>query len=148
MIERLLKFFRAAPDDDRGHSLNLACAALLTEIMKADHELDEREYQQLQQVLTQLFGLSENDSLELIRSAQDTTRNSNDLFQFTRIINEHWQAADKFRLLQGLWQVAYSDARLDKYEEYMIRRISELLYIPHSEFIRAKLSSRPGHETP
>jgi uncharacterized tellurite resistance protein B-like protein len=45
--------------------------------------------------------------------------------------------------LTGLWRIAYASAGIDKYEEHIIRRIAELLYMPHSEFIRAKLIARP-----
>ncbi len=143
MIERFLKLF-AAPETQRDrHALDLACAALLTEIMRADHAFDQREADTLQQLLRSLFQLSDAEASELIEKAMTHTGAASDLFQFTDVINRHWQASDKFRLLQGLWQVAYSDQQLDKYEEHMIRRISDLLHIPHSEFIRAKLSVRP-----
>ena len=108
--------------------------------MKADHELDEREQATLKQVLNSLFQLNENDLNQLLVRAKSASDKTSDLFQFTEAINANWESADKYKLIQGLWQVALSDNDLDKYEEYMIRRVSDLLYIPHSEFIRAKLS--------
>ena len=39
-----------------------------------------------------------------------------------------------------MWQVAYADDHLDPIEEAVIRKVAELLYVNHSEFIRAKLS--------
>lgn len=143
MIDRLLKLFETPSPQRSAHALDLACAALLTEIMRADHAFDAREQATLQQLLRQLFNLSDADATDLIQQALQHTHKASDLFQFTDVINKHWQADDKFRLLQGLWRVAYSDQLLDKYEEHMIRRISDLLHVPHSEFIRAKLSVRP-----
>ncbi len=148
MIARLLQLFaQPAARPDR-HTLDLACAALLTEIMRADHQLNAQEQASLQQTLRRLFHLNEQETAELMQEALQHSHGASDLFQFTDVINRHWQAEEKFRLLQGLWQVAYSDAHLDHYEEHMIRRISDLLHIPHSEFIRAKLSVKNPDQQP
>ncbi|MEN9465417.1 MAG: hypothetical protein RL217_1598 [Pseudomonadota bacterium] len=140
MIEKILALFKSPTTEHPKQELDLAVAVLLTEIMKADHELDEREQATLKQVLSSLFQLNENDLNQLLVRAKSASDKASDLFQFTEAINANWQNADKYKLIQGLWQVALSDNDLDKYEEYMIRRLCDLLYIPHSEFIRAKLS--------
>ena len=41
--------------------------------------------------------------------------------------------------MKALWEVAAEDGNIDKYEEHVIRKISELIYLPHKDFIRAKL---------
>lgn len=140
MIEKFLSLFKNSVQERPKQELDLAAAVLLTEIMKADHDMDEREQIMLKQVLNSLFDLNSEDLAQLLERARNQSDKANDLFQFTEAINAHWQSADKYKLIQGLWQVALSDNNLDKYEEHMIRRISDLLYIPHSEFIRAKLS--------
>lgn len=143
MIDKLLSLFEDPKPQKAQHTLDLACAVLLVEIMKADYELLEDEKNSLKALLRSFFSLSEAESQLLLEQAEQASAQSNDLFQYTDIINKHWQLEDKFKLIQGLWQVAYSDNHLDKYEEYMIRKISDLLYLPHSQFIRAKLSVTP-----
>lgn len=142
MIERLLSLFRDKQKRPEPHHINLACAALLAEVMRADHSIDAEEEQALALVLKNLFNLSSSECSELLQDALQRVEISSDLFQFTAVINQQLDAAAKFRLMTGLWQVAYSSNGLDKYEEHIIRRIAELLYIPHSEFIRAKLEAR------
>lgn len=142
MIERLLSLFRDEQKRPEPHHINLACAALLAEVMRADHSIDAEEEQALALVLKNLFNLSSSECSELLQDALQRVEISSDLFQFTAVINQQLDAAAKFRLMTGLWQVAYSSNGLDKYEEHIIRRIAELLYIPHSEFIRAKLEAR------
>lgn len=142
MIERLLSLFRDEQKRPEPHHINLACAALLAEVMRADHSIDAEEEQALALVLKNLFNLSNNECTELLQDALQRVETSADLFQFTAVINQQLDAAAKFRLMTGLWQVAYSSNGLDKYEEHIIRRIAELLYVPHSEFIRAKLEAR------
>lgn len=140
MIEKLLSLLKDPGPQKPQHTLDMACAVLLVEIMKADYELLEEEKSSLVKLLQQLFSISAEESQALFAQAESASAQSNDLFQYTDVINKHWSIDEKFKLIQGLWQVAYSDNQLDKYEEYMIRKISDLLYLPHSEFIRAKLS--------
>lgn len=142
MIERLLSLFRDEQKRPEPHHINLACAALLAEVMRADHSIDAEEEQALALVLKNLFNLSSSECSELLQDALQRVEISSDLFQFTAVINQQLDATAKFRLMTGLWQVAYSSNGLDKYEEHIIRRIAELLYVPHSEFIRAKLEAR------
>lgn len=140
MIEKLISLLKDPGPQKPQHTLDMACAVLLVEIMKADYELLEEEKSNLVKLLQQLFSISVEESQALFAQAESASAQSNDLFQYTDVINKHWSIDEKFKLIQGLWQVAYSDNQLDKYEEYMIRKISDLLYLPHSEFIRAKLS--------
>ena len=55
-------------------------------------------------------------------------------------MNEHFSAPEKVDLFSCLWQVAYADGRIDKYEEHLLRRIADLLHISHRDFIRTKLA--------
>ncbi|HCL10941.1 MAG TPA: hypothetical protein DHW66_01840, partial [Alteromonas sp.] len=64
------------------------------------------------------------------------------LVQFTKALNEGMSAELKERVMRGLWQVAYADATLSPDEEHIIRKIADLLYIPHSRFIKAKLAAQ------
>ena len=144
MIEKLIALFKEVQPEQKQHTLDLACAVLLVEIMKADYELHTDEQAALQKHLEEIFSLSAQDSALLFEEAKSLSSNTNDLYQYTEVINQHWKAEDKFKLIQGLWKVAFSDNKLDKYEEYTIRKISDLLYVPHSEFIRAKLSVQPN----
>lgn len=143
MIDRILSLFREPVTERPAHDIGLACAALLTEIMKADHQLQTEEEEALRSVLQSLLNVSAEESHELLQRAGDQA--ANDLFQFTRVINDSFSESDKYRLIHGLWLVAYSDTHLDKYEEHMVRRIAELIYVPHSQFIRARNQARDGH---
>ena len=67
-------------------------------------------------------------------------KEANDFYQFTRLINDHYEYVDKCKLIQSLWKLAYADAVLDKYEEYTIRKIAELIYVSHGDFIQAKMA--------
>jgi len=120
----------------------LASAALLLEVATIDQHLDERELEKLQSLLESTFSLSAQEVKELTTLAQQESGDATSLYQFTQHINRHSSAEDKFQLVCGLWEVAYADGELDKYEEHIIRRIVDLIHVSHSDFIRAKHQAR------
>ena len=67
---------------------------------------------------------------------------STSLYEFTRDINDNFDAAERVRLIESMWKIAYADGNIDKYEEHIIRKVSNLIYVAHSDFIKAKLSAK------
>ena len=84
------------------------------------------------------FGLDAQRSQELLKLAETEHTESTDYFQFTRLINDHYDAKQKIELVEDLWRVAFSDGELDKYEEHVIRRLADLIHVSHKDFIAAK----------
>lgn len=151
MLSSISNFFDAflkpsAQDSARSknHKVELACAALLLELTTADQHRDDKEQQVLLDILHTTFGLKDQELQQLHLLAEQEARSATSLFQFTSLINETYGYEPKVQLLQQLWQVAYADGRLDRYEEHLIRKITDLLYLSHGDFIRAKLASKPA----
>ena len=69
-----------------------------------------------------------------------------DHFQFVRLVNEHYDYADKVELVELMWQLAYADEQLDALEEHRIRKLADLLFVRHSDFIRTKLRVQEGRD--
>ena len=128
----------AGPVED-SDGLNLAAAALLVEVLRADHEVDAAERRQVVASIGRYLGLAAADAAELLVLAERRVDESHDLYQFTSQVNRVCSDAEKLRLVEQLWRVAAADAVVHKYEEHMIRRISDLLHVPHRGFIAAKL---------
>ena len=122
--------------------LNNACAALLIEIAFADKEFDETEKISLKQTLIETYCIEDNEIDEIIKDAENTVSESTSLYGYTRIVNDEFEYKDKLSLLRNLWKVAYADGNLDKYEEHLIRKISDLVHISHSDYINIKLDVR------
>ena len=122
--------------------LNNACAALLVEIAFADKEFDETEKTSLKQSLIVTYAIEDNEIDAIIRDAENTVSESTSLYGYTRIVNDEFEYEDKLSLLKNLWKVAYADGNLDKYEEHLIRKISDLVHISHSDYINIKLEVR------
>jgi uncharacterized tellurite resistance protein B-like protein len=122
--------------------LNNSCAALLVEIAFADKDFDETEKASLKQSLIETYAIDESDIEEIIRDAEDTVSESTSLYGYTSIVNTEFQYEDKLKLLRNLWKIAYADGYLDKYEEHLLRKISDLIHISHSDYISIKLEIR------
>ncbi len=126
-------------DSDPAHGLELAVVALLVEVLRADYDVGSEERQQVVASTSRLLGLAAEESAALVAEAERQIDRSHDLYQFTSQVNRAYGDAEKQQLLEALWRVALADATVHKYEEHLIRRIADLLHMPHSSFITAKL---------
>ncbi|TCK17187.1 putative tellurite resistance protein B-like protein [Thiogranum longum] len=143
MLRAIQDFFRGRIDPGTAgghdeHSLHLATAALLFEVQRADFEEHDDERKVLERVLQETFALSKEETRELARLAQCESEDSVSLHQFTHIINQRFSPEEKVRVVEMLWQVAFADGRIDRYEEALVRKISELIYVPHRAYIQAR----------
>lgn len=116
----------------------LAAAVLLLEVGKADFELSHDERGVIEAVLSQRFNLSGDDANAVVAYALAEHEHYTSSHPFIRMLNEELEQEAKLSLLEGLWEVAYADGVLDKYEEYHVRKIADWLYLSHSDFIRLK----------
>ncbi len=123
------------------HTVELATAVLMIEISLADDHIHDEERRLIKTLLLQNFNISDQEIDELIELAEKEVDHATSLHDFTRLLNDHLKADDKIGVIENLWRVAYADSSLDKYEEYYIRKISDLLHVPHSRYIKAKLKA-------
>ena len=121
---------------------DLACAALLIEVINSDHKLEEQETQAFFSVLQNNLNIPGEDIDELVGLAENQAKEATSLYEFTRLINSDYDYTQKVGLIENMWRIAFSDNNLDKYEDHLIRKISDLIYVSHSDFIRAKLKVR------
>ncbi|MCX2982074.1 TerB family tellurite resistance protein [Halieaceae bacterium IMCC14734] len=150
MIKSLKSLFQK-PEQSAGpelqHSLHLAAAALLIEMTRADFEIAKAEQDALVKVLCNTLELEHAEVLELIELGSVAADRATSLYEFTRLINDHYSPDQKRELVRSMWQVAYADNDLDKYEERLIRQVSDLIHVSHAAFIKLKLEvtgQKPG----
>jgi len=143
MIDAIKRFFNAELSLDDGSDiesqLQLASAALLIELSRADFNHCSSEQAALEKALKKQLSLDEKQLSTLVQLAEEENREATSLYQFTSLINDNYTLEQKFELVKTLWTVALADGEISKYEDHFIRKIAELIYLPHSEFIRAKV---------
>ena len=147
MFSKLKDLF-SEPDErnqmDAEHLARLAATALLIELSDADHSIDTAETQAILQIAKDTFALDDSELDQFFSAAELKKQAATSLYEFTDTINASFDKNQKFELVCHLWQVAYADQHLDRYEEHTIRKIAELLYVSHSEFMRAKHRIAPN----
>ena len=143
MLDSIREFFQqrvldigSEQADEQG--LRVATATLMFEMAHADDQIEPRERKAMAQLLGDYFQLDETTQEELVALAADKARQTVCLQEFTRLLNENFSQEQKQQVIEMLWQVAFSDAVLDKYEESFVRQIADLLYVPHAAFMQAK----------
>ena len=117
----------------------LAVATLLVEIARADFDVDPTERIAIRRMLGASYGLDPESAGELLARAEHAVEESVSLHEFTSRLNDELSPKEKTGIVEMLWRVAFADGRIDKYEEHLVRKAADLLYVPHRHFIRAKL---------
>jgi len=143
MLKKLSEIFSgaAAAHDDSAYEnekLKVALAALLVEMARADFDQTEDENAEIAALLAGHFGLSESESLALLQKAEVATDDSVCLHDFTRTLHTNLNPEERLKVIELLWMVALSDDKLDKYEDYLVRKVADLMHVPFSDVIRVR----------
>ena len=148
MFSSIRQFFAQQLEDTRDADVNapyqLATAALLVEMVHADADESADELQAVRAALKSAFDLDDDTITTIIKLAQDERDAAICLHEFTRSLNDVLDTDGRTRVVELLWQVAYADGRLDVYEEHLVRKVADLLHVPHSAYIHAKLRAAPS----
>lgn len=127
---------------DEEHALQLACAVLLVEVMRAEPEVRPEERAAVVAALRGKFPLGPDEIERLVELADEKARGANDFFAFTSTLNDRFAHQQKVRIVELMWQVAYADGDLGAHENHLISKVAGLLHVTHGEYIAAKLHAR------
>jgi uncharacterized tellurite resistance protein B-like protein len=144
VLSKLSAFFEHAFTDsqeseqEREHALRVATALLMIEVSRADYADSVAERTTILASLKQFFALDDEHARELLEEASREADRAVELQQFTRRLHERLSMAEKHRVIEMLWEVAFADQRLDKHEDHLVGRLAELLYVPRGDLIRIR----------
>lgn len=145
MIDKFKQFFDKyliSSEKDAGsgqRQLHLAATVLLVEMVRVDQQVKPEEQTALVEGVGNTFGLSEQETSELIQLAEREANDITSFHTFTSLINKGFSKQQKVSVVELLWEIAYADFELEMYEEHLVRKLADLLYVSHSDFIAAKL---------
>lgn len=154
MIASIKEFFsqfiepEIAGGSPRSSALQVATAALLLEMMRMDNELKDEERQAIAITLQNQFNLAREQIETLMVLAEQEAREANDYYQFTSLINQHCDQTQKVQIIENLWHVAMIDGHLDAHELHLMRKLADLLYIGHADYVAAKQRARESAGLP
>jgi uncharacterized tellurite resistance protein B-like protein len=143
MLDAVQDFFeerlRAATEK---HRLQLATAALFIEMTRADFEIRPEESKAVTRAVVRALDMSPEETAQIVELAEQEVDAAGSLHQFARLIDRRFSMEQKKRVVKLLWQVAFSDAELEGHEEYLVRKISNMLHLPLADFLDAKIRAR------
>jgi uncharacterized tellurite resistance protein B-like protein len=128
-----------AADQKTDHDLLVAVCALFVEMARIDETFTPTEMETILAILKDKYGLSQEHAYALVTEAEKELKESVDLWQFAKLINENYSIAKKIELIEILWRIVYVDAKMDKYEHYLMDKLAKILRLTHKQMIDAKL---------
>jgi uncharacterized tellurite resistance protein B-like protein len=149
MIESIREFFavRIASEERPEPSLELATAALLIEVSRSDFDVSQEERAAIEQRVRESFGLTEEETREIVALAEEEVARAVSIYEFTQLVDKSFTPEQKRHVIGLLWEVAFSDERIEGREEHLIRKVATLLHVPHEAFIAEKIAARERRRT-
>ena len=147
MLSAIRDFFdkRLASSDSpagKGHTLELATATLLAEVVRLDGTISPEEREAVLGAVRGRFHLSAEEATTLFALAAAEAREATDYFQFTSLIRRHFSQEERQEMVELMWRAAYADSVLSAHEQHLIRKIAGLLYVSESAYIAAKMRAK------
>jgi len=139
--ELLSQVSRDKTSENETESVNLSMAALLCEVAAVDNVIEDVELKAKTKQLAYLLEIDQTAAESLLVTAKDKSKQATSVYEFTSKLRDI-DYDQRFILVQAMWIVAFADGVIDKHEEALIRQVSDLIYITHSDFIRAKLQAK------
>ena len=146
MLNNLKRFFLETLDPsnpdwagNEDHALQRAAAALFIEMSRADRQVVDAEHASISAALGECFDLEVEEIDTLLALAEADADEAISLFEFTTMLNQHFDHAQKVRFIEHLWRIAYADGHLEKHEAHLVKKVADLIHLRHREYIGAKL---------
>ncbi len=119
--------------------LMVATAGLFLEMVYADFDVHPEEEAQMVKALKNIFDLSEQDIAPILETARRTREQRQDIWRFASLLKDHLSRSQRLQILTNLWKIVFADGRVDRYEDALMHKITNLLALDHSDMIEAKL---------
>jgi len=121
----------------------LLAAVILLEAAQSDYDCSGDEVLHVVETMSSMFQLPREYVEELLEFARCERGKTTDIYHYTRQVNERMSRDEKLSILEAVWRIIYVDGQIDKHEEHFARKLSNLLWLEHKDFIDAKLKARP-----
>ncbi len=142
LFDSLVPVAPGSPPQAEEHTLQLATAVMLVEVMRADTSFHAGEREAVRAALRSKFMLAEDEAQRLAELAEATASRATDLFAFTSCINERFDMPQKLRMIELMWRVAYADGHLSEHERHVMWRVADLLHVPQGAYVHARMRAQ------
>ena len=140
LIQRFKGGFQPTEATPSHDPLRLATAAVLLDIAYADGEFSPAEDGDIVGYLKRAFALDDESARELLKAADEIRTQTIDHFALTNFIRRNSPLNERIDIVKTMWRVVYADGRLTDYENYLVRKLADLLGLEHHVMIEAKVA--------
>lgn len=133
---------KSKSDDSEIIYIHSALASLLYEAARVDRNVTDEDLTVAAESLSRLAKISIVDAQQFLVTASKPENRPTSYHPLATIINENFTYEQKCQLITSMWSIAHSDNHVDPHEDHIIRKISDLLYVSHQDFIHGKISAR------
>ena len=141
-IQDLLKTFTRGTQEkplDHERAVRTATVALLVEVARADFGVEDAEREKILRIIERHYAVTVEQARLIADEAESHADDATCLHPLTRLITSQCSLDEREEIVRLLWEVSFADGHVDKYEEHLVRKVADLLYVPHNRFIKAKL---------
>lgn len=142
MLQKLFNWFEKEADEPEVARVELAAAVLMVEVIMADHNISDDEERVLKERIRESLKLPADEVDAMMLEARQEQEQTLDLYQYTTIINDRFDILEKYNLMVDLWLLAYANGEVHKYEDALVRKVADLLFVSHADFMQAKHEAR------
>ena len=124
----------APPETALSHEdAEVAIAALMVRIARADHHYGKAERAHIDALLARRRGLSPADAADRRAAAEMIEAEAPDTVRFTRAIKDRIPLDERAEIIGALWEIALSDGARNADEDAAIRLVAGLLGVTDVE---------------
>lgn len=122
----------------REAAIRSATAVLMVDVARADYVFEDSEFDRVLRLAQSHFDLSPDEAAALVNAADEEAEKLTSLHEFTQLLHSNLDEEEKARIVGLLWKIAYADGRLDKYEDALVLKISDLLHVSRGRVMQLK----------
>lgn len=122
--------------------LQMAMTVMLVQVLRADLQIREEELEAVIGALQEILGLDREEATALMRVAAHAALDSEGMRTAVARLDRYLNHRQRLQLVEWLWRIAFADAEILAQEEYLIRKISELLGLTTADIMQAKVQAK------
>ena len=134
LVERIAKI---AADSDSDFPVRGAIATFLFKVMPVDGQTHPKEMDRLARILSDEFGLTSNEAVDLIAHAKKQENSTATLVRLAELLKNNVEKDDLVTLVSHMWEMVFADGRLHETEILFVERVALLLDVPQEDVSKA-----------
>ncbi len=149
MFDRLKKLFFEGDAAEPAHQADdrqLAEAALMFHVISADGVISDDEREAINARVEKRFGLSAEETAELVRAAGQADAEAVDLYRFASLLKHELDYGQRLNFIRELWEMVFADGVVHEVEDTIVWRVAQMLDVETRDRMELKRRVRDDRQ--